>query len=428
MSESQDRKKALTLVALGRPFQLGMLYDCRSDALVTGLSLWDKKTVEDAKRRVSKTYSSVHLITKDDLDSKMAHIGASAGVKLSLMSDMVKVAGSAEFFMDRKKSNRQMRTTLEFQSTSKFEELFVSKEMMEKAKLNGVMQNAATHIVTGILYGADAYFVFDCDVDKKEKKIGVKGGVEATVKNLPQIGIGGSLRGSISNEDIKLANSLSCTFYGDIILDHLPTTYYEAVTAYRTLTDQIGPQASERNNADDKSVPIKVWLLPLSVFVTNVPFYVHSISDSVSTQAQKAIEALDDIKLSAADLQDNLDKSFFFDFIRYQIKQFLLMIDRCKIKFIARMKEMLPKIRGNIEGMNEGSLIELLHEMTLHPFDPASLHEWLENKENEADTLKNIFLIFKEEEEKDRKLHGTIIGAHNFVINLYAICQELNLP
>ena len=163
-----------------------------------------QKTVEDAKRRVSKTYSSIHLITKDDLDSKMTHIGASAGVKLSLMSDMymVEVAGSAEFFMDRKKSNRQMSTTLEFQSTSKFEELFVSKEMMEKAKLNGVMQNAATHIVTGILYGANAYFVFDCDVDKKENKIGVKGEVEATVKNLPQIGIGGSLKGSISNKDI----------------------------------------------------------------------------------------------------------------------------------------------------------------------------------------------------------------------------------
>ncbi|CAF4512924.1 unnamed protein product, partial [Rotaria sp. Silwood2] len=35
------QQKPITMVTLGRPFHLGMLYDVRSDKIITGATLWD---------------------------------------------------------------------------------------------------------------------------------------------------------------------------------------------------------------------------------------------------------------------------------------------------------------------------------------------------------------------------------------------------
>ena len=391
----------LTRAALGRPFQLGMLYDCRSDAPVTGLSLWDKESLEGemAVQTMSKEYSKVDVIMSDNLDSKTVGIGAQAEVKLSLLCGMIDVSGSAKFLKDYKKSKRHSRMVLHYHSTSHFCQLVVP----EKVKYENVIgYKLATHIVTGILYGADAYFVFDHDVSEERDKTKFEGQLEAALRMLPAE-VSGNVTGTYSMFDHSLTENLKCKFHGDVQLDQLPVTYDQAVKVYREMV-------SKKTN-----IPQKVWLLPLTAFDSKAPGYVKNISNSLSAKAQKALEDFRLITVAATDLASflncrknekaqsdskeaaatNIDRniSALFGYLQVQIKQFSSMIDSHMIDFTSAMKSLLPKLRGGTSTQQDNELLDLVKKMTKPPFDAEGLMNWLEKKENEATTLHNLLSL-----------------------------------
>ena len=394
MEEPVERTLPLTRAALGRPFQLGMLYDCRSDAPVTGLSLWGKKSLE-AVQTMSKEYSKVDVIMSDDLDSKTLGINARTEVKLSLLCGMIDVSGSAEFFKDYKKSKRHSRMVLHYHSTSRFEQLVVP----EKIEHDVIGHNLATHVVTGILYGADAYFVFDHEISEESDKMKIEGQLKAALKMLPK-GVSGNVTGTYSSLNYSLTNSLKCKFYGDVKLDHLPVTYDQAVKAYRDIV------------TNKVSIPQKVWLLPLTAFDAKAPSYVKNVSNALLARAQKALEDFRLITVAATDLlhklkgkraltdtrtaatNTNNNFSALFDYLRVQIKHFSSMVDSHTIDFMSAMKSLLPKLRDGAMPSQQDKLVDLVVKMTKPPFDAESLTSWLDKKENEAQTLFNL-LSFK---------------------------------
>ena len=56
----------------------------------------------------------------------------------------------------------------------------------------------ATHVVTGILYGAQAFFVFDREVSGKEDRQDIEGNLKVIIKKIPTLKIEG--QGSLANE------------------------------------------------------------------------------------------------------------------------------------------------------------------------------------------------------------------------------------
>ncbi|CAL8316875.1 unnamed protein product [Gadus morhua 'NCC'] len=60
---NMDSCKTVVLAALGRPFSLGMLYDCRSDSLIPALKLWDREALEKEadERPQPNTYEKIKL-------------------------------------------------------------------------------------------------------------------------------------------------------------------------------------------------------------------------------------------------------------------------------------------------------------------------------------------------------------------------------
>ena len=92
----------LEIPCLGRPFKLGMLYDCRTDKLIAGLTLWNAKKLESAKHTSQvKTPSCLGNPTiEDTIKDKLSSVGADAQLKLSFMSGMVEVDGAVKFLRD----------------------------------------------------------------------------------------------------------------------------------------------------------------------------------------------------------------------------------------------------------------------------------------------------------------------------------------
>ncbi|KAJ3581528.1 hypothetical protein NHX12_016549, partial [Muraenolepis orangiensis] len=57
-------ERTLVLAALGRPFSLGMLYDCRNDSLIPAFTLWDREDLEKDAVETSQPNSSFDIVSE----------------------------------------------------------------------------------------------------------------------------------------------------------------------------------------------------------------------------------------------------------------------------------------------------------------------------------------------------------------------------
>jgi len=103
-------------------------------------------------------------------------------LKLSFLTGLVNTARSANYLNDCKSSDKQARVTLKYGSMNRFEELIIEKLGTVHYS---TMKGKATHVVTGVLYGAEAFFVFDQEVAPSENYQTVHENMKKVIKTLP---------------------------------------------------------------------------------------------------------------------------------------------------------------------------------------------------------------------------------------------------
>ncbi|KAK1879479.1 Neoverrucotoxin subunit beta [Dissostichus eleginoides] len=178
----------MEVAALGRPFSLGMLYDCRKDSLVPGMTLWDRDDLKDHIGESAQSYNDCDIVASESIEDKSKALNVEASLKASFLSGLVKVEGSAKYLNDTKTSKNHARVTLKYQATTKFHELSMNHLGGENVKHPYVFEKGiATHVVTGILYGAQAFFVFDREVSVNENHQDIQGNLKVMIKNIPSL-------------------------------------------------------------------------------------------------------------------------------------------------------------------------------------------------------------------------------------------------
>ncbi|KAK2818119.1 hypothetical protein Q7C36_022052 [Tachysurus vachellii] len=115
--------KCMEIAALGRALYPGILYDCRSDSFIPGVTLWDKKALRDDIDVHQKPKTQMNSATSDSLSDKANLLDISASLKASFLSGLVEVGGSAKYLQDTKSSVRQSRVTMQYSQTTTFEQL-----------------------------------------------------------------------------------------------------------------------------------------------------------------------------------------------------------------------------------------------------------------------------------------------------------------
>ncbi|KAK2887459.1 hypothetical protein Q8A67_015687 [Cirrhinus molitorella] len=176
--------------ALGRPFQLGMLYDCRKDALIPGITLWDKEQLQQSIRTHPQINTNFKVTASDSIEDKSSVLNIDSCLEMSLLGGLLYVGGAAKYLNDTKKSFKQQRLTLHYHSTSKFEELTMNHLASGNIAHHEVFENdTATHVVTAVLYGADACFVFDREVSADENESTVAGELQVAYDKLKGISV-----------------------------------------------------------------------------------------------------------------------------------------------------------------------------------------------------------------------------------------------
>uniref|UniRef100_H3ADB5 Uncharacterized protein n=1 Tax=Latimeria chalumnae TaxID=7897 RepID=H3ADB5_LATCH len=370
----------MEMAALGRPFQLGMLYDCRNDTLVpVGVTLWDLNLLKKDFHKTSQRNTEFTVIASDSIEDKSSASNVEASLKASFLCGLVTVEGSGKYLNDKTTSKQQARITLQYRTTTTYEQLTMSHLGRHNVTYPDVFdQGTATHVVTAILYGAQAFFVFDRMVSADENKQDIQGFMKGMINKIPKIEVSGQGSVHIKEQDKLQTNNFSCKFHGDFALPSNLSTFEDAIKIYTDLPKMIGENG-------EHSVPIRVWLYPLNLLDSKAAKPVCSISIGLVDCSQAVLEELDDFDRQCNDLINHKTANQFPE-IKKKIKQFRGICQGYKVLFQSKLAELLPLIRGT--GKQESLLADLLSTKEKSPFSKHLLTAWLEEKEREIYTVE----------------------------------------
>ncbi|KAK2896119.1 hypothetical protein Q8A73_015607 [Channa argus] len=370
----------MEVAALGRPFSLGMLYDCRRDLLVPGMTLWDRDDLIKHIGERPQNYNDFEIVASESIEDKSSALNVEASLKASFLAGLVEVEGSAKYLNDSKTSRNQARVTLKYKATTKVQELSMNHLGRGNVKHPYVFDKGlATHVVTAVLYGAQAFFVFDREVSVKENHQDVQGNLKVMIKKIPTLT---TSEGSLKLEEQDRANveNFSCRFYGDFSLQKTPTSFQDAVEVYQSLPKLLGANG-------ENAVPMKVWLLPLTILDSSAAKLVRRISISLVQQAQRVLEDLSELEIRCSDALRTTTVQQFPQ-IGEKIKCFKERCSEFRLEFQQTLGKKLPLIRGG--GEDETVLVDLLKKRHSSPFNNRNLSEWMNCKEREIYTLKSF--------------------------------------
>ncbi|XP_033935598.1 uncharacterized protein [Pseudochaenichthys georgianus] len=397
----------MEVAALGRPFSLGMLYDCRKDSLVPGMTLWDREDLKDHIGERPQSYNDCNIVASESIEDKSKALNVEASLKASFLGGLVQVGGSAKYLNESKTSKNHARVTLNYQATTKFHELSMNHLGDVKKHQFVFEKGIATHVVTGILYGAQAFFVFDREVSVNENHQDIQGNLKVMIKNIPHLSIEGE--GSLKMEDKDKANveKLSCRFFGDFLIQKPPTSFQEAVAVYQSLPKLLGANG-------ENAVPVKVWLLPLTSLDSTAAKLVRQISIGLVEECQSVLEDLSDLEMRCNDAL-RTQTAQQFPQIGNKLKTFKQKCSQFKLEFQGTLAKKLPSIRGG--GEEEAVLAEELRKTCSSPFNSKDLNEWMDCKEREISILKSYTNKMKNTKivPRENDLHEDILKAEQAV-------------
>ena len=407
---TEERSDVLCLPCLGRPFRLGTAYDFCRDAIVPGLRPWSNETISRAEKQLedppNQISFSYELITDNGLSDKMSHLEVGANLGLSVISGLADLSGAAGYGRDHRQSRKSCLFTLKYRCTSRFVSL--STDCLVSLENDGILDDpSVTHIATGLLYGADVYFVFDHVVQEDEDYINILGEMEMAVKSFPKIDLGVGMGAGVEteNEQTDFKANIHCRVYGDIRFDTNPTTFNEAVDLYKRLPTYLGKNL-------EKTVPKKVWLYSLDKLAklngkdhkpkkaqeTQKLREIHAHYVEVGMQTVQELDCVTERSDEILLQMSNKEYSGMFQSLSKLVTKFKSNVIKYKQGFTEFLKKNIPRVRsGDLLTTVPKEYVDL--HSSKSPFAIAHLNSWLDEREKELVVLEEMIQCFKSSEK-----------------------------
>uniref|UniRef100_A0A3B3BFJ2 B30.2/SPRY domain-containing protein n=1 Tax=Oryzias melastigma TaxID=30732 RepID=A0A3B3BFJ2_ORYME len=357
--------------------------------------------IKSNKVRQSQKSSTYEITASDSIKSKSSLLDVDGSLSASFMGGLIKVGGSASYLNDNKTFKNQSRVTLQYKATTEYERLNVTQLAAPNTQIQDAIKNSrATHVVTGILYGANAFFVFDSERMDSSDVQKIEGSMKAAIKKIPECSIKEKTSIKLSAEEQNVTNKFSCKFHGDFILSSNPTTFEDAVKTYVKL-----PTLLEKTL--ENTVPVKVWLTPLKNLDKSNEELKADISVSLVSKAENALDGMREIEMRCNDaLDENVVKKF--PPMQKKLRNVLNLCEDYTKTLKRTMEEKFPLIREGKE--DEGSVHKVFEDLKKSPFSQENLDKWLDNVEREINVLTSCvntmegIKIVSDESELDREV------------------------
>uniref|UniRef100_A0A8C7SUR9 RING-type E3 ubiquitin transferase n=2 Tax=Oncorhynchus mykiss TaxID=8022 RepID=A0A8C7SUR9_ONCMY len=374
------------LAALGRPLDLGMMYDCCNDCLCSDVGLWDESTIANMRQSLPRPRTEVTCIEGDSLQDRFGALDVSTSLRASVLSGLVEVGGAAEYLNHPVQSKNKDRVTLQYRTTTRL-------DMLSRGVFEETVQrdSKATHVVLAVLYGAQAFFIFDKRVGGEKGAGGGEADMHSVIKKMASSFSADHMLSSLS--DNEKINSLlyQCTLHSDVDRITGSMTYGQAVQALETLPKHLGQQG-------EKAVPLYAWLYPLRNLDTSI-----QITQGFLSEAEDVVEHLRQVTMRCQNtmtlLHVNDDVMKWFPSVKEECAEFSELLQTYQSEFKRGLAMAVKTVRES-EEMDEKSLRDILQNHDQSPFCSQHTHQWLNNKEVEIKALlickeKNIHIVKK---------------------------------
>ncbi|CAF1287756.1 unnamed protein product, partial [Rotaria sp. Silwood1] len=379
-----DKAPALKMMALDRPFKVGMLYDYKTDRLIPNMLLWDEKLISNyltCHSSSSRTYE-VHI--NNNLTELEYLFGIDNNLKLSILAGLVDLPGSNNLIDYCQRIKQTERFILQYSITTHSDELAIRHFRKSDVKHQDLFhQRVATHVVTDVFYGIEIFFVFNRKLSDNENRTELHNSVKELLKKLTTLPISDIGQLHLSNGEKQLAETLTCQYYGDIQLKSNPTSFIEAIELLRQLPNLLG-----KNNENTK--PIKVLLYPLYLlddFATAKKRF-HEINNHILSKSVEHMTSLHELVISLSDIKSNLSSLKIFYQTEQQLSRICTRMSEIETDIRKEMVKLLPEVRGT--SLQEKSLTDLLEKFNFSLSTKQKLNDWIQFKTEE----KNIFTSF----------------------------------
>ncbi|XP_054848009.1 uncharacterized protein LOC129337996 [Eublepharis macularius] len=375
----------LEMPALGRPFRLGLLYDCFRDVLLTDCSLLDPETIQKSTEKIIHTSCTMQKVSSGTIGEKAAALDIKPSLMTSLLCGLPEVNGAAKYLLSTERSRCQDKVTYQCLATERIEHLSLDGWRTEDVVFPTIPnQYKPSHVVTAVWYGEQSFLDYDKEVSTLEN-------VEKDLRNLLLTEGKTDLQmDEVGEPQSKTHNS---TFYGDSSLENHPVTFQDARKIQGSRPKLLGW-------SKEKSVPVKAGLFPLENLRLGDPWVpylrpFHEISEALNSSIKHAMESLTEVETACEDfLKDPTVKAF--PEIRKKIQQFQGLCCQYKQAFQKKLAEVVPLVR---EGHGEErDLEEVLECIRKSPFDTKGLREFLDTKQQEVTFLNSVLSVLKDVE------------------------------
>ncbi|XP_046463234.1 uncharacterized protein LOC124209332 [Daphnia pulex] len=401
-------EEVIEIAALGRRFQLGDLYNHRNDCIVSGNGQ-DLASVTNIARQLNLEVTSSSSASKWELMDLDEHHQASVVAGL-----IEKYRGASNFISDVSDPS-QATINLRCHVQSKKESLDV-KELIEKEVsflLNNeeeMKKSEATHVVVGVVYGAEAYCVLTQDLDvndendreEAEEKLTK---LSAKFQNALEDGqTSTDFADQFEKEEVKQLNRMKCRLYADNQTQAVRECgFFDAYKNCLKLIEEIQKSDVETN----KAVPIAAVLCPLKVFTKPAggwqPFEYRDVDADLMARCSTILDELDQVGVKLEAIRKNNKKVS-----RPSLRQFGDAVIKYKELAKKSLKNAVVKARGSVDE-DDREIEKIADIIENHPlFKPSKLRLWLAYKEAESEMAGKlagvpgiIFIVDRKQLDKD---------------------------
>ena len=355
--------------SLGRPFRLGSLYNFRDDIFFDPTSWSDKFPIETSQQIESR----FEVIAEDSLSSVADRLEIKHSLRLKLYAGLINSDSSvsAKCLHDYGFCKQRAQVALRYSCTSHINQL--NLDTLPNDSLS-CLDVRATHVTTGILYGAEAIFLFHEDVANPEDYHTIYNQLQQKVV---------LLRDAIDtasniDEMALIADEIHFKYYGDLPFTAKPANIKSVLEFCKSIS-LLAPIREDNPSV----VPKQVCLHPLSTF-GGTPKLSKEISADWVIQTDMFVQEVCEVETICSSLLKK-EVSQYFSVIEKQISHFSSMITRHRKFFLDLIIQLLSKIHSGEE--EETQLAKLFENYRNSPFYPQLLHSWLEEKECEVSLL-----------------------------------------
>jgi hypothetical protein len=246
--------------ALGQVAALGSLYDARSDSFIP-LSLLKSPPPESAIVTTQKHSTDVKISKTDTYKDKLDRLGVEAELSASFLAGLVNVEGSGRYLTDKRETNLTMQSSMHYSITTVEQELnLTAKEIKECLAFETLDSDVATHVVTGISWGAQCIISARTEVALSQDRAEIDGALDTKFGFLKVINKSGAVDLTKARGDQEAEHAFDVTVYGDVLSnDGLVPTDFESAQVF---ISNVHKYVSAAN--DGKGKPIIYTLMPLS--------------------------------------------------------------------------------------------------------------------------------------------------------------------